>query len=173
MSYSEYDVKRIAELREWLDNIIREKEIELDNLKYTLSLIDNLLKTSSFKPAAVLTEEPEVRQLKSKDDRLLANAYIAKDAITIVPVSDLKLSQKIPPFQSFFVNRILGGMKSKDMERVKEGKIANDDVLEYKIDEEGNYIKSIIVKNYRDKNRMNEILNACEWVFARMVEKIQ
>jgi hypothetical protein len=173
MSYSEYDVKRIAELREWLDNIIRDKEIELDNLKYTLSLIDNLLKTSSFKPAAVLTEEPEVRQLKSKDNRLLANAYIAKDAITIVPVSELKLNQNIPPFQSFFLNRILGDMKKKDMERVKEGKIAKDDILEYKIDEEENDIKSIIIKNYRDKNRMNEILNACEWVLARMVEKIR
>lgn len=173
MSYSEYDVKRIAELREWLDNMIKDKEMELDNLKYTLSLIDNLLKVSSFKPAAVLTEEPEVRQLKSKDNRLLANAYIAKDTITIVPVSELKLSQKIPPFQSFFINRILDGIKNKDIERAKEGKIPKDSILEYKVDEEANYIKSIIVKNYRDKNRLNEILNACEWVFARMVEKIR
>jgi hypothetical protein len=175
MSYSEYDVKRIAELREWLDNIIKEKELELDNLKYTLSLIDNLLKTSSFKPAAVLTEEeqePEMRQLKSKDDKLLANAYITKDTITIVPISDLKLSQKIPPFQSFFINRILEGMRSKDEERAKRGEISKDEILEYKVDEDG-YIKSIVVKNYRDKARLSEILNACEWVLSRMVEKVR
>ncbi|RMF30623.1 MAG: hypothetical protein D6752_03750 [Candidatus Nitrosothermus koennekii] len=174
MSYSEYDVKRIAELREWLDNIIKEKELELDNLKYTLSLIDNLLKTSSFKPAAILTEEqePEMRQLKSKDDKLLANAYITKDTITIVPISDLKLSKKIPPFQSFFINRILEGMRSKDEERTKRGEISKNEILEYRVDED-DYIKSIVIKNYRDKARLTEILNACEWVLSRMVEKIR
>lgn len=173
MSYSEYDIKRIAELREWLDDMIKEKERELDNLKYTLLLIDNLLKTSSFKPATVLSEEPEIRQLKSKDGILLANAYISKDTITIVPVSDLKLSQNMPPFQSFFINRILEGMKSKDMERLKEDNLSKDDILEYKVDEESSHIKSITIKNYRDKNRLKEILNACEWVLARMVEKIR
>ncbi len=173
MSYSEDNVKRMAEVREWLDSIIKEREIELENLRYILSLLDNLLKASSFKPATTLAEEPEIKQLKSKDDTLLANVYIAKDTLTIVPASDIKLSQNIPPFQSFFINRILEGIKSKDMERVKEGKISKDSVLDYRVDEEDAIIKSIVIKNYRDRSRLNEILNACEWAFTKMVEKVK
>ncbi len=173
MEYSEQEIKRIAELREWLDNIIKEKERELENMRYTLIIIDNLLRSTSFKPAVILTkeEEGEVRQLKSKENVLLANAYITKDALTIVPVSDLKLTQKIPPFQSFFINRILESMKSKDMERAKSSNIPHEGVLSYKIEEDNNIIKSIMVKNYRDTSRLEEILNACEWTLARMSEK--
>jgi len=174
MEYSEQEIKRIAELREWLESIIKEKERELDNMRYMLIIIDNLLKSTSFKPAVILKEqEPEIKQLKSKENVLLANAYIAKDTLTIVPISELKLAQKIPPFQSFFINRILEGMKSKDMERVKSGSLSNEMVLSYKIEEENDTIKSIIIKNYRDKNRLEEILNACEWVFTRMSEKVR
>ncbi|MEM4237657.1 MAG: hypothetical protein QW050_01555, partial [Candidatus Nitrosocaldaceae archaeon] len=102
MSYSDYEIKRIAELREWLDSTIKEKESEIENLRFILTLVDNILKSTSFKPAVVLSEEPEIRQLRSKDDTLLANAYIDKDKVSIVPVSDIRLSQNIPPFQSFF-----------------------------------------------------------------------
>ena len=176
MAYSEQDIKKIAELREWLENVIKDKEQEIANLRSMLMLIDNVLKNTSFKPAKELSleeQEGEVKQLKSREGKLLANAYITKDTITIVPISSLKLSSNIPPFKTFFINRILEGMRSKDRERVNEGKIAKEEVLDYNIEEEDHVIKSIIVRNYRDKARLNEILSASEWVFARMLEKVR
>jgi signal-transduction protein with cAMP-binding, CBS, and nucleotidyltransferase domain len=34
-----------------------------------------------------------------------------------------------------------------------------------------NILKKIEIKNYRDKDRINEIFNTVAWVFTRMLEK--
>ena len=123
MSYSEDEVKNLAELREWFDKQINEKEDEVQRLKMTLMIIDNTLKQASFKPAsfkpAVMigqrtdkeSEYSDVRQLKSKDDVILANVYTVSNSITIIPISDMKFNVNTSPFQSFFINRILENEK--------------------------------------------------------------
>lgn len=123
---------------------------------------------------AVEGEYTEVRQLKTKDGILLANAYIASDAISIVPASDVRLNVNTPPFQSFFINRILKEMKGKDEERVRKGEIRGEQVLDYNIDlDEGKNIKRILIRNYRDKDRLNELINSSTWVLTRMLEKVR
>jgi hypothetical protein len=37
--------------------------------------------------------------------------------------------------------------------------------------DENGIIKKIIINNYRDKDRLNEIFNTSTWVFTRMIEK--
>ncbi len=123
---------------------------------------------------AVEGEYTEVRQLKTKDGVLLANAYIASDAISIVPASDVRLNVNTPPFQSFFINRILKEMKGRDKERVRKGEIRGEQVLDYSIDlDEGKNIKRILIRNYRDKDRLNELINSSTWVLTRMLEKVR
>lgn len=193
---SEDDIKGLAMLREWLEKQIEDKEDELERLRMMLSIVDNMLKQVSFRPALTIPKEEgikreevkvtptptptaeaeykEVRQLKTKDNILLANAYISSNSISIVPVSEVKLYTTTPPFQSFFVNRILKEMRSKDEERVKSKEIAEDQVLDYKIEQdESNMIKRIVVYNYRDKERLNELINTTTWVFTRMLEKVR
>ncbi len=192
---SEDDIKGLAMLREWLEKQIEDKEDELERLRMMLSIVDNMLKQVSFRPALTIPKEEgikreevkvtptptpaeaeykEVRQLKTKDNILLANAYISSNSLSIVPVSEVKLYTTTPPFQSFFVNRILKEMRSKDEERVKSKEIAEDQVLDYKIEQdESNMIKRIVVYNYRDKERLNELINTTTWVFTRMLEKVR
>ncbi|MEM0030219.1 MAG: hypothetical protein QW572_07530 [Candidatus Nitrosocaldus sp.] len=207
--YSDDEIKRFAMLREWVVKQIEEKEEELERLREMLTIVDNMLKQVSFKPAGMLQKEEkvsvgmvagvekpiekaveevrevvsakavegeytEVRQLKTKDGILLANAYIASDAISIVPASDVRLNVNTPPFQSFFINRILKEMKGKDEERVKKGEIRGEQVLDYSIDlDEAKNIKRILIKNYRDKDRLNELINSSTWVLTRMLEKVR
>ena len=38
-------------------------------------------------------------------------------------------------------------------------------------DNSENIMKKIEIKNYRDKERINEIFNTVAWVFTRMLEK--
>jgi hypothetical protein len=178
MSYSDDDVKRLAELRQWLVKQINDKEDELENLKMALTLLDNALKQASFKPAVVLSQQvgkegemAEVRQLKTKENVVIANAYTSPNSITIVPVTEIKFNIGTPPFQSFFVNRILEGMKTKDRERVDHGDLKETEVIDYSIDEESGMIRKIVVSNYREKERLNEIINTASWVLARMFEK--
>jgi hypothetical protein len=224
-TYSEEDIRRAAEIREWLIKQISDRQEEVERLRTALSIIDNLLKQGSFKAAANLgfdatpaaagatttaqvqqqqpqqaasPQQPIVRQQaaaptlkattnndssrhdnirplkRARDDFLLANAEVSPDAVVIVPASDVNVNVNTPPFKSFFLNRILEGMKSKDAERVNQGALRESDALNYKVEEEDNgsgIIKRIVINNYRDKDRLQEIFNTSAWVFTRMLEK--
>ena len=79
-----------------------------------------------------------------------------------------------PPFKSFFINRILEGMKNKDMDKVKQGQLSEMDVISFNTiqkENNDNILKKIEIKNYRDRDRINEIFNTVAWVFTRMLEK--
>jgi hypothetical protein len=228
-TYSEEDIRRAAEIREWLIKQISDKQEEVERLRTTLSIIDDMLKQGSFKAAANLgfasaattttttpaaagattattttttqiPQQPTSRQQRpeapttlkatagdddnnsrrdnikplkrAKDDFLLANAEVSPDAVVIVPASGVSVNANIPPFKSFFLNRILEGMKNKDAEKVNQGALRESDALNYKVEEDdGGMIKSIVINNYRDKDRLQEIFNTSTWVITRMLEK--
>ena len=234
-TYSEEDIRRAAEIREWLIKQISDKQEEVERLRTTLSIIDNMLKQGSFKAAANLgfagattttaataapgvttaattttTQIPQqqtsrqqraaspatlkkttagdddinsrsdnIRPLKrAKDDFLLANAEISPYAVIIVPTSGVNVNANIPPFKSFFLNRILEGMKNKDAEKVSQGALSESDALNYKVEEDDSggsgssgIIKRIVINKYREKDRLQEIFNTSAWVFTRMLEK--
>jgi hypothetical protein len=231
--YSEEDIRRAAEIREWLIKEISDKQEEVERLRTMLSIIDNLLKQGSFKAAANLgftaaaatstpvgptaataqvqqqarqtAEQPiagkrqqqqqaetaastlkattdsssnsndgrNIKPLKrAKDDFLLANAEVSPEAVVIVPAPGIDLNSNTPPFKSFFLNRILEGMKNKDAEKVGQGALGEIDALNYKVEEDsGGTIKQIIINKYREKDRLQEIFNTSAWVFTRMLEK--
>jgi hypothetical protein len=239
--YSEEDIQRAAEIREWLIKEISDRQEEVERLRTTLSIIDNLLKQGSFRAAANFgfgaaapsapagstttattaqvqqqnrqtasapsQQQPQeaavaaptlrattdngtgagddsrnIKPLKrAKDDFLLANAEISPDAVVIVPAPGINLNVTTPPFKSFFLNRILEGMKNKDTEKVSQGALRESDALNYKVEEEdqdigasggsGGIIKRIVINKYREKDRLQEIFNTSAWVFTRMLEK--
>jgi len=242
--YSEEDIRRAAEIREWLIKEISDRQEEVERLRTTLSIIDNLLKQGSFRAAANLgfaaaatpaqagsattvattaqvqqqthstaaqppaakrqqqqqQQQPgaatptlrtatdnsgggggsgaedsrNIKPLKrAKDDFLLANAEISQDSVVIVPVSGINLNVNTPPFKSFFLNRILEGMKSKDAEKVSQGALGESDALNYRVEEDdgSGVIKRIVINKYREKDRLQEIFNTSAWVFTRMLEK--
>lgn len=238
--YSEEDIRRAAEIREWLIKEISDRQEEVERLRTTLSIIDNLLKQGSFRAAANLgfaaaatptqagpattvattaqvqqqthstaAQPPETKRQeqqqqggaatptlrattdnsvsssggddsrnikplkRAKDDFLLANAEISPDTVVIVPVSGINLNVNTPPFKSFFLNRILEGMKSKDAEKVSQGALGESDALNYRVEEDDGSggIKRIVINKYREKDRLQEIFNTSAWVFTRMLEK--
>ena len=200
---NEDEVKRAAEMREWLEEKIGEVEIELSRLRDMQSMVDSILRKSSFVPATELRgvkarnsdsgrgegaasdsgaksqmQSPvpkpseEARQLRrSKDGLLIATAFVSNPKIVIVPSSDVKLPQSIPPFQTFFVNRILKGYENKDQELVSSGKLPSADAMKFSIEEQDGNISKVTVENYREKVRLNEILSTINWAFTRMLEK--
>lgn len=192
---SEEEVKRAAEIKEWLESKISELETELARLKSMEILVDSALRRTSFVSATELrrvqssefplqtekgtrTESRSVamsdapRQLRrAKDGSLIASAFVSERQIAVVPTSDVRISQTIPPFQTFFVNRILKGYESKDQELVAAGKLKTTEVLSYQIEEKDGYISKVVISNYREKSRLNEILSTINWAFTRMLEK--
>jgi hypothetical protein len=189
MSYSEDEIKKSAELKQWIEAKVLELENEIAKLKDATSIIDSILRKTSFRTASEITPpsikkeivekvlekevESGVRQLRSNEGFLLGNGVVTSSSITIIPVKNLKLDIATPPFKSFFINRILTGMKKRDNESVAKGEIKEDQVLAYGIEEEEEegIIKKITIKNYRDNNRLNEIVKTISWAFTRMLEK--
>lgn len=119
------------------------------------------------------TESKMIKPLiRFKDGLLLANAEIYPGSVEIVPTKGIILNVNTPPFKSFFLNRILEGMKMKDEEAVNQGRIKDSDLLHYQVEEDDDgIIKRIKISNYREKERLNEIFNTSSWVFTRMIEK--
>jgi hypothetical protein len=218
--FSEEDIRRAAEVREWLIKEVTNKKEELDKLRDTLSIVDSLLKKTSFITASSLessgtnlkdkikteyesshkeevprnrpslestakstdaeydvhddsNQTVETRALKRvKDNLLISNAEYTSTYVRIPLVEDINLNINTPPFQSFFLNRILEGMRTKDKEKNQKGEINASEVIDYNVDsdQDGN-LSSITITNYREKERLNEIFNTATWVFSRMLEK--
>lgn len=187
---AEDEIKRAAETKEWLESRLTDLEAEIAKLKDALSVVDSFLRGGSFQTAAeivprqtsgkplphvgrvVASEADEVRPLRSKGGSLLANAYITTRTVTIIPASEISLSRLTPPFNSFFVNRILEGMKSQDEEEVRNGTKSGGGTIDFQIDEDDNSnIVKITVENYGENSRLDEIINTSTWTFSRMLEK--
>ncbi len=130
---------------------------------------------SQKQPRQDSSEEGEVQHKplkRLKDDFLIANAEISQNSVEIIPAKGIALNINTPPFKSFFLNRILEGMKTKDAEKISQNQIDESTSLDYDVNEDDNgIIKRIVINNYRDKERLNEIFNTSTWVFTRMIEK--
>jgi len=196
MRFTEEEAEKAAELRLWVEDRIAKLEDEIDKLREILVIIDSILRVTSFKmasdlalkprdqeePVAIIAEklkpsEPEIKEIRplkrSKDNYLMGNAYISDSKIVIIPSNDVRLEISTTPFESFFIDRILEGMKSKDREIISQGKIDSKDMIRFGIEDENGIIKKIIVENYREKRRLNEIINTSIWTFTRMLEKVK
>ncbi len=189
MAETEDQLRRNAELKLWMETRIGELQEEIDRLKEALSVIDFVLRASSFKPAAQLaasapraapsvTEEaepepiPEVRELRrDKGGETIAVAEVTRKRLKIEPVAEVNLKADTPPFKSFLLGKILSGMKSADEDSVSKGRLKKGDELSFTLAEKGGRISALVIENYREKERMNEILNTVSWTFSRMLEK--
>ena len=143
------------------DSVIANKStVKVENKKYSSNLEDNV------------STDIETRVLKRlKDNLLLAKVNISPQTIEITPEKGLSFNTDTPPFKSFFIKRILEGMITQDRTKNRQKQLSNQDLLNYTIYENEGKIKKIIINNYREKERLTDIINTSAWVFTRMLEK--
>lgn len=175
MASSDADVKKAAELKLWLEGRIAQLKEEIERLNETLGYVDATLRATTFRPASEMMAEtmevPEIRELKrDKGGQVIATASITSDAVAIEPTG-VVLKSATPPFKSFLIAKIFQDMKSKDEGLVKSGKLAKGGELRFDVEESNGSIGKVIVENYREKARLNEILSTVSWTFSRMLEK--
>jgi len=118
----------------------------------------------------------ETRLIKRlKDNTPVARFHVTQEEVTIIPEEPIRISIETPPFKSFFLNRILQGMINKDLEKINQGQLSESEMISYDIITETqnkDILKKIQIKNYRDKERINEIFNTAAWVLTRMLDKV-
>jgi hypothetical protein len=187
-------IKKIAKLRAILETRVETMQTELDGLKTLLTLIDETLLKDSFKRAEISTpvQTPPKQQtqpsaqpsppqvtpqkkgvpLKTVTGDVLAYFSVEKDSVQITLAEDKNFDINIPPFRSFFVERVLAKMQEKDREDVSKGKMAPENVLSYNIKQDGNTIMEITVKDLR-RERSRELKSSIRWTLEKMYEKMK
>ena len=194
MQYTDEQIQKMLELKESIIDKMTKHQDELDFLQKNLDVLDVVLKGSSFTKASSLPrsiksdvekpeeekisvepkdkeEKPESIQIKkNKDGEVIANAFVTPEKISIILNEGIGLTDEIPPLRSFFIERIIGEMKKIDSTDVKNGKIEESSVIDCIINKNGPAIREIIIKNYRQKERLDEIINTATWSLTRMLE---
>jgi len=187
MQNTDEQIRKILELKETIIEKMSKYQDEIDFLQKNLDVLDVVLKGSSFTKASTLAknitkEEPDILDthedslevkkqiIDSKDGGVIANAFVTPEQVSIVLEDGIGLTPEIPPLKTFFIERIIGEMKKSDDVAVKDGKINQESVIDCIINKNGSAIREIIIKNYRQKERIDEIINTATWSLTRMVE---
>ena len=186
MKFSEEQVKEIVTLKESLIEQINKHQEGVEMLEKNITVLDLFLKNSSFTKASQLEikkdevkpeiiEKPVENSIPIKrvnDGKIIAKAFVTPDQVSIILDNEIAVNADIPPFKSFFLDRIIGEMKKKDTVEAENGKIQKESVIDYIINKNGANIREIIIKNYRQKERVNELINTAGWSLTRMLENV-
>ena len=192
MKFSEEQVKEIVALREDLMRQVDKHQEGIEMLEKNIVVIDGFLKDSSFVKASKLDTKIEPKEEikipnpveKSKpvensipikrgnDGKIIANAYVTPEQVSIILDEQILINADTPPFKSFFLDRIIGEMKKKDFVEAENGKIQKESIIDYIINKNGTDIREIIIRNYREKQRVTELINTAGWSLTRMLENI-
>ena len=196
-SLDEEIIRRLIEVRVYLDERIKHLEDEVDKLKTLFKIVDEVIVSKSFhtietvaqprqeavnktSPSTVKTSTPPIEAasppgeeilLKAQNGRLLANVYTTEEEMHILPAKGLALTVSTPPFQSFFINRILESMRLRDQEDATSGAIPPNEVFEYRVITEEESVKEIAIRNYGSPKRLREIMTTARWTLEKMNEK--
>ncbi|MBC8251177.1 MAG: hypothetical protein H8E89_06295 [Candidatus Nitrosopelagicus sp.] len=185
MQYTDDQIQKMLELKESIIDKMAKHQEELDFLEKNLEILDVVLKGSSFAKASTLPRKVEVSQKikvekenkveaipikKNNGNEIIANAFVTPQQISIILSEGIGLTDEIPPLRTFFIERIIGEMKKTDSADVKDGKIDESSVIDCVINKNGQSIREIIIKNYRQKERLDEIINTATWSLTRMLE---
>ncbi len=178
----------IVALKENLIGEIDKHQEAIEMLEKNLIILDLVLKESSFTKASQLKTSKKIQNKletkkepiensipikKGNDGEVIANAYVTSEQVSIILDDEIEINADTPPFKSFFLDRIIGEMKKKDVVEAENGKIQKESMIDYIINKNGSDIREIIIKNYRQKERVNELINTAGWSLTRMLENIK
>ena len=184
--FSEEQVKEIVALREDLMKQVDKHQEGIEMLEKNIVVLDGFLKDSSFVKASKLDTKIEPKEeikiskpvensipiKRGNDGKIIANAYVTPEQVSIILDEQILINADTPPFKSFFLDRIIGEMKKKDFLEAENGKIQKESIIDYIINKNGSDIREIIIKNYREKQRVTELINTAGWSLTRMLENI-
>lgn len=194
MRFSDEQIRKIVALKDEIDAKIRHHQEKIESLQENLDILDVILKGSSFTKASSLVSSEDTNKVEAApvndpptdnpptDDTItptpitvegqtVANAFVTPEKISIV--MDEKISEDTPPFRTFFLGRIIKEMVTKDTAEADTGKIQKESIMECLVKKDDNNIKEIIISNYRQNERVKEIINTLSWSLARMFENIK
>jgi len=192
---SETDIRKLLKIRTDLEERVDQLTIEIDDLKTAMAEIDRIIIKQGFKqttpvfqslkpleakPMESVSAEVESSEsafdgssIQAKDGTILGRIQISENSFAFTPREEILFNISTPPFQSFLIDRVLANMKTTDETRAVKGEITPDQILSYKVEVDGEVIKSLIVSNYGGERRLREIQSSLRWSLDKMYDKTQ
>jgi|GEM_PF-1590277 len=179
---SEAELERV---RARLEQRLEELERELELFKLLLELIDGELHGSGSAPPRAtaptapksgrageqVVEERELGRklseetLKSRDNKDLAVFTVYERGLVIMPL--IEVPGNSPPFHNFFIVKVLNGYRKQDERAARYRDISEDEKLDFKVFEEEGLVRKVVIWNWRERRRLDEIRSAARWAFSR------
>lgn len=180
---SEDETRKLLKFREDMEKRIGRLQSEIEDLRRAIAEIDRNIVRQGFRqpvptsarpepPAAGEVDDEDRSSVKTKDGTVLGILNMDETEIVFEPRSGLDFNTSIPPFQSFFVERVLDNMRSADEGRVTEGEISPNEILSYDVVTEEGRILRLVIRNYGGERRLREIQSSLRWAFEKMYEKL-
>ncbi len=176
---NERSTKKLAELKAYFEKKVVEDEEEIRTLRSFLEVIDTLLTERSYRKVEIpkthsespSKQGPVPQSIRTISGVILADMHVDGPDLRVVPGEGMKFDTNTPPFRPFLLGKVLEPMQKKDEETVRKGGLSPDRVLSFDVDQQGNLLKQLRVKNFGDETRLSEIKNAVRWTFRKMYEK--
>ena len=190
MSIDKEKIKAFVALKEKIEQKIERLRVELDENQMLIETIDHILTDKGFQRATIsedLNRKPDEKKadmfvpsskgekietipLRNMSGDLLAKLYLGKNLLRIKIEEGLNLDSDIPPFNQFFLDRVLEKMVEKDKKRVHQGLLTSEKMFSYQIEKDGKTLREIIVKNF-DITRLRELKSSIRWTLQKMYDK--
>ena len=186
---SEEQLRDVLAIKERIAGRMEKCQEELNALEREAAVLDDILRQSSFtkasslppskpvergagqaepeeaEPAQEAGPEPEIVKLVWKQRQSeIGSAAVRPGSISITLDGQVSLDADTPPLKSFFVGKVIGGMRKKDLEDGLEP-------IDCSVLADGRQLRGITVTGYRDASRVREIINTAEWSLNRMLER--
>jgi len=177
MEFSDEQIRDILDLKERITQQIDKQKEEIEILEKNLTTLNSILKNSSFTKASnlkknVSTPAPQsaIPIKRQADGAIIANVYVTPEKVSIVLENEVGLNAETPPLKTFFVDKIIGEMRKNDTKEVEMGRIRSDSIINCVVNKNGPLLREILITNYRQKERVQEIINTASWSLSRMIE---
>jgi len=181
---SEDETRKLLKFREDIEGRIGRLQSEIEDLRRAVAEIDRQIVRQGFRqpvpaqaklepPTEAVSGEEDHISVKSRDGTVLGILDVEETEMVFEPRGDLVFTTDIPPFRSFFIDRVLSNMRSADEGRVAAGEIPLEEILSFDVQTDGDRILRVVVRNYGGERRLREIRSSLRWAFDKMYEKIE
>lgn len=185
------NTQHLLEVRSRLQERLEALKTEITDLEAAIEKIDEFIVKQGFRRLSIdppretvvsegvensletfTVDEQAQSSIKSKNGTTLGVVVVQENVLRFQPSREFNFEVEMPPFQSFFIDRVLENMRKMDQERAENSEIELDEILTYEVSEDGGLIKSIEISNFRDERRMSEIRSSLRWTLDKMYDKI-
>jgi len=162
--------------REKLKALIKEKidqlNKEIEVLKMCLEIISEKSVATQKKAMETTIEakipSPQPQKIETTERKLLssinegkeniANIYVEKEKIIIVPGRNVEVDINSRDFKDFFIKKVLLGLKKEKA------------AVTYEVKDSNGILKEVIIRNVSEEKDIRRIEGAVKWTFSRFLK---